>query len=104
MPILPSAVTRQAEIHAAISTTIRQLAPHVIQIRYEVGEDWSGEGAIFFRILLSDEASRTQLAEITSQVVWKLASLLDFDSLGVRPYHNFRSASEQAELREPAWA
>jgi hypothetical protein len=24
--------------------------------------------------------------------------------MGVFPYHNFRSESEQASLREPAWA
>jgi hypothetical protein len=29
---------------------------------------------------------------------------MDFQALGVFPYHNFRSESEQAALREVAWA
>jgi hypothetical protein len=33
-----------------------------------------------------------------------LAQQLDFPGMGVFPYHNFRSVSEQSMLQEPAWA
>ena len=100
----PSAVTKQPEINAAISEVVELLTPDVVQIRYDIARDWSGDWAIFFRVLLSDEASKTRLREVATQVVWRLADRLDFPSLGLFPYHNFRSVSEQAVLREEAWA
>jgi hypothetical protein len=80
------------------------LAPDVVQIRYDIGTDWSGDWAIFFRVLLSDEASRARLRDVATQVVWRLDERLDFPSMGLFPYHNFRSVSEQDVLREEAWA
>ena len=101
---LPSAVTKQAEIEAAIARVQQSLAPDVIRIRYEIGEDWSGQWAIFFRIVLTDDAARRRLGDVANRIVWGLARELDFPGMGVFPYHNFRSLSEQAMLREPAWA
>ena len=90
---------------AAVSEVVRLMAPAVVHIRYEVGEDWSGDWAIFFRVLLSDEASQgSNLRDVTTQVVERISELLDFTSMGIHAYYNFRSQSEQAELREPAWA
>jgi len=100
----PSAVTKQSEIEAAIHEVERNLAPDVVRIRYEIGEDWSGQWAIFFRIVLTDEAARHRLREVADKVVWGLARQLDFPAMGVWAYHNFRSVSEQEALQEPAWA
>jgi len=99
-----SAITRQPEINAAVSDVIRLLAPDVVHIRYDIDRDWSGDWAIFFRVLLSDDASKNRLSEVATQVVWRLSERLDFPSMGLFPYHNFRSESEQAALREEAWA
>ena len=101
---LPSAVTKQAEIEAAIACVQHAIGPDVVRIRYEIGEDWSGQWAIFFRVVLSDEAARHRLRDIATKVVWGLARQLDFPGMGVFPYHNFRSESEQAVLQEEAWA
>ena len=101
---VPSAVTKQTEIQAAINAMERSLAPDVVRIRYEIGEDWSGQWAIFFRIVLTDDAAKRRLREVATKVVWGLAGQLDFPGMGVFPYHNFRSVSEQAMLQEPAWA
>jgi hypothetical protein len=100
----PSAIAKQSEIQAAIHQVESSLAPDVIRIRYDVGEDWSGQWAVFFRIVLTDDAARHRLREVANKVVWSLAHQLDFPSMGVFPYHNFRSESEQAILREEAWA
>lgn len=94
----------QTEINAAISEIVRAMAPDVVHIRYDIAQDWSGDWAIFFRVVLSDEASKTRLRNIANTVVWRLADRLDFPSMGLFPYHNFRSVSEQAVLREEAWA
>jgi len=101
---LPSAVTKQAEIDAAIARVQRSLGPEVGRIRYEIGEDWSGQWAIFFRIVLTDDAARRRLRDVATQVVRELDRQLDFPGIGVFPYHNFRSVSEQAMLQEAAWA
>lgn len=101
---LPSAVTKQAEIEAGIARVQQSIGPEVVRIRYEIGEDWSGQWAIFFRIVLTDDAARHRLRDVATKVVWGLSQQLDFPSMGVFPYHNFRSVSEQAMLQEPAWA
>jgi hypothetical protein len=101
---LPSAFTRQNEIDAAANQVAAQLAPDVVRIRYEIGEDWSGQWAIFFRIVLTDDAAKRRLRAIATKVVWELSRRLDFPGMGVFPYHNFRSVSEQAMLQEEAWA
>jgi hypothetical protein len=101
---LPAAVTKQSEIQAAINDVEKSLAPDVVRIRYDIGEDWSGQWAIFFRVVLTDDAAKRRLREVANKVVWGLAGQLDFPGMGVYPYHNFRSVSEQEALREPAWA
>jgi hypothetical protein len=101
----PLAITRQPEINAAVSEVVRLLAPDVVHIRYDIGQDWSGDWAIFFRVVLSDDASNApRLHEGAREVVSRLAECLDFSSMGLFAYHNFRSVSEQAVLREEAWA
>ena len=101
---LPSAVTKQPEIQAAIHEVEQALAPDVVRIRYEAGEDWSGQRAIFFRVVLTDDAAKRRLRDIAAKGVWGLARRIDFPAMGVFPYHNFRSVSEQESLQEPAWA
>lgn len=101
---LPSVVTKQVEIDAAIDRVQQSIGPDVVRIRREFGEDWSGQRAIFFRVVLTDDAAHHRLRDVAAKVVWGLARELDFSGMGVSPYHNFRSESEQATLREPAWA
>ena len=79
---LPAAVTKQSEIQAAIHDVERCLAPDVVRIRYEIGEDWSGQWAIFFRVLLSDEVNAKRLRDITAQVMWRMSERLNLPELG----------------------
>src|SRR6266568_2539191 len=104
MPMVPAGVVRQAEIAESVANVERLLAPDVVRIRYEIGTDWSGDWAIYFRVVLSDEAGKKRLREVAKRVVRSLADHLDFLTLGLFPYHSFRSESEQAALREEAWA
>lgn len=82
----------------------RRLAPDVIRIRFNIGRDWSDDPAIYFRVLLSDEASaRDRLADVTGR-----ASTAIFDELGLGeldriPYFRFRNQSEQAALKDKEW-
>ena len=101
----PHAITKQPQINAAIAEVVNEIAPSVVHIRCEIGEDWSGDPAIFFRVLLSDDASKAKnLNDVTSRVEQRMAEKVDFSAIGLFAYFNFRSQSEQAKMREPAWA
>jgi hypothetical protein len=107
---LPIAATIQPRIVAAIADVVRELSPEVQRISYEVAQDWTGEWAVFFKVLLSDEAAdESHLRAIVRKVVSRMSDRLDLPSLdvpglGVIPYFDFRSQAEQTELNEPAWA
>jgi hypothetical protein len=100
-----SAVVNQAEIDRRVKALARKLAPDVVRIRYSISLDSTGEESIFFRVLLSDHASREKaLAMATERIKAELYKDIDFDALGLHPYFRFRSRSEQAMLKEPAWS
>ena len=82
----------------------RELAPDVVRIRYSSGQDWSEDPAIYFRVILSDEASRRgRLAEVTGLVRARLIDELRLGEMDHIPYFRFRSQSEQAKLHDAAW-
>jgi hypothetical protein len=102
--LMPAAVSQQEKIRAEVRAVEAALRPDIVRIRYGMGEDWSGQWAISFRIVLSDDAAKNRLRQVAENVISRLAEHLDFNVLGVFPYHNFRSESEQESLREEAWA
>ena len=80
------------------------LAPDVVRIRVNVAQDWSDDPAIYFRVILSDEASRRdRLADVAGLVRTKLFDELRLAELEHLPYFRFRSRSEQDKLQDPAW-
>ena len=102
---VPAGITKQAEIATSTSAVAKALAPDVVRIRHDIGEDWSGDPAIHFRVILSDSASapenlRNAMRRVTSQLE---AEVKPYE-LGLIPYFSFRSESEQAELKEKVWA
>ena len=101
---VPSAYSKQDEIEAAIRDVEASLAPDVVRIRYEITHDWSREWAIFFKIVLTDDAAKHRLREAIHNVREGLDRHLDFPVLGVWASQNFRTVSEQAMLLESAWA
>lgn len=105
MPIVPKGFVNQSQIDSGVQRTMQALAPAVVRIRYSLGSDWTGEPSVFFRIVLSDEAStRDQLSKIAQRVALTILNEVRAEELGLHSYFNFRSLSEQEELKEPAWA
>jgi hypothetical protein len=101
----PGTITKQPQINAAITEVVNELAPSVVHIRFQIGEDWSGDPAIFFRVLLSDEASTAQnLREVTKRVERRMEEKVDFFEPRIIPYFNYRSQAEQSKLQDPIWA
>lgn len=103
---IAKAFAQQPQLDEAIDQLKQMLGPDVVRLRYTLGQDWTGELAIFFRIVLSDRASRRdQLRNSTSQIETAIVQHLQpLEQWGVLPYFNYRSQSEQATLQEEAWA
>jgi hypothetical protein len=102
---VPTAITEKTpQINAIISQAMAELYPSVQQIRFRFGQDWTGDWATYFLVLLSDEASKPEDHEIGPRVVHSIANNFNVVELGMFPHFNFRSQSEQAKLQEPAWA
>ena len=99
--ILPRGVAQPAELVKHLNA----LAPFpsgVVNLRYTLENDWSGDPAIFFWITLSDEAARpVVLAQNSRRIIDSITQRLDpVGQWGLIPYFSFRSQSEQAKLQE----
>jgi hypothetical protein len=95
----------EAQIAAGVERARAALAPDVIRSRYTFADDWTGDPSIFFRIVLSDDASRkARLGETAERVEGVIRNEVDPEEFGLHSYFNYRIVSELAELPEPAWA
>lgn len=103
---IPRGVAQRGALDAAIRDIVGTLGPDVIHVRYTLGQDWTGDDAIFFRVLLSDRASkRDRLLQVTNRVRDRIVQTLEpVEQWGLLPYFEFRSQFGQAALQEEAWA
>ena len=103
---IPRGVAQPEQLAVEIAEIERMLGTDVIRLRYVVRPNWSEEPAIYFKVILSDQASgRDRLHEVTSRVESLIQERLDpRNSWGLIAYYNFRSQAEQEMLQEPAWA
>jgi len=103
--VVPIDAALESRIDAAITDVVKEFSPLVKRIRYSLGQNWIGDDAIFFRVLLSDEAndSRKRHDAIT-RVRSRMMERLDIATLGPWPYLDFRTESEQSALNQPDWA
>ena len=53
---LPLAFPSKAEFDQALSKVVQEMAPNAVHIRHNIAQDWDGDWAIYFRVLLSEEA------------------------------------------------
>lgn len=105
---MPASYAREKQLSLRLADGLenveRALKPDVVRIRFSLGEDWSGDPAIFFRIVLSDRASQQDdLAGFTGLIGGKIFGDLRLAELDYIPYFNFRSESEQNRLKNPEW-
>lgn len=98
---VPRARVDQHEFMDDIKRAAQSLAPEVVDIIPALGDDWSGEPAVFFTVILSDAVSGRpdQLLNVTrhasNYIVQQVAPLEEW---GVLPYFTFRTRAEQAKL------
>jgi hypothetical protein len=105
VPIVPNGYVNQALIESGVERAVQALAPDVVRIRYSFGNDWTGDPSVFFKIVLSDEASsRKNLSEVVERARQTLRNETGVDESGLHSYFRFRSLSEAAQFKEAAWA
>jgi hypothetical protein len=99
--ILPRGVAQPVELVKHLNG-LAPLGREVVNWRYTIDNDWSGEPAIFFWITLSDDAAdRAVLSQNSRRITELITQQLDpIGQWGLIPYFNFRSQSEQALLQE----
>ena len=91
-------------IEEGVERAAKALAPDVVRIRFNLGEDWTGDPCINFRILIIDKASRgARLREVAGRVRGTLTKEVEPRNLGFIPYFTFRNVTEQSELKEKVW-
>ena len=100
MIILPRGVAHRTELDEKIKS-LAPFPPGVVNLRYTVEDDWSGDTSIFFWITLSDESSERPILHQTAQsirnyITEKLDPAGQWDLF---PHFHFRSQSEQAMLK-----
>src|SRR6202161_4043426 len=73
----------------------------VVRIRHSFSRDWDGDPAIYFRIVVTDEARRTiPLGELTGRIrdaLTKDLALYESEYSVYIPYFNYRTNAERSE-------
>lgn len=103
--IVPAILVNERQLQADVRRAAQSLGADVVHINFEIGSDVMGFDSIFFNIVLTDEASRpARLRFVAQHVALTLMNQLKTDENGVHAYFNFRSQSEVASTKDPAWA
>ena len=104
--MVPSYFVNQAQIATVVDEAMRKLGPDAVRVRFNIGTDWSGDPAIFFRIVLSDSASTEENLANAARTVKRFVfdEIRPHEKWGLYPYFSFRGESEQAERSEPEWS
>lgn len=105
MSLLSKGIVDRSELAELIDEEIQGIDPEVVRVRYSFGYDWSGEPAVYFRVVLSDEASQeAMLTRVADRIESKLCDKVRlFEDWGLQPYFSFRSKSEQDGRNDPDW-
>jgi hypothetical protein len=105
MAIVASGLVNQRKISAAVERAAKALSADVVRIRFDLEDDWTGNPSLFFKIVITDQASRPErLREVSQRVTRKIMNEAKVDQAGLLAYFSFRSQSEHAKMKDPEWA
>ena len=89
---------------AGIAKARKAFARDVVRIRFNLGEDWTGDPAVYIRVVLTDEAGKEEhLYDVAQRVRRKVRGEIKVEEIGLHPYISFRSQSETVQYEDPAW-
>jgi hypothetical protein len=104
---VPTGFINQTEVEKAVDQFIRTLGPEVVRVRWNIGDDWSGDPALYFRVVLADSVAvdRKTFIDAAERVRETFFEKLQpLENWGLFPHVNFRSNAENAQLSDPKWA
>ncbi len=106
MPTAPAGSVSQIELKNKIKKVTRKFRKEMVRVNYSLREDSTGDPSIFFRIVLTDAASREdRLGDVATRIGAALFDeLRPYENWGLNSYFNFRSKSEQDARNDPEWA
>ena len=90
-------MSEQEQVEAVLASIGR--FPFVTEIRHALDNDWSGDPAIRFWVILRDDVAESdEFAERAEEVRSAIADAVHESEIDRWPYIRFRAESEQAEL------
>jgi len=93
---LARAFAQQPQFFAAVAQAADALQPHVVAVTPTLGNDWNGESAVFFQVVLADGVPRAELLPLTTQISQAIVRQVQpLEEWGVLPYFDFLTQSEQ---------
>ena len=105
---IAKAFTHQAQFFALIDPIASSLPIEIAEVIATLGTDWDGESAVFFKVILKDNAiPRPQLLAFTKQISRAIVQKVSpIEEWGVLPYFRFLTQTEYSRVKqtEPAWA
>lgn len=90
-----------------VEEVAKKFPEEVVRIRHSFSRDWDGDPAIYFRIVVTDEARRTiplgeLIRKIETALIKDLALFTSEYSVYI-PYFEFRTKAEQDRSKDPQW-
>jgi|SRR5271166_672360 len=90
-----------------VDEVAKKFPGEIARIKHSFSQDWDGDPAIYFKILVTDEALvRHPLLELTHRIkdaLIKDLALFTSEYSVYIPYFNFRTKAEQDRLKDPQW-
>lgn len=109
MTLAPTIYMYEAKIAKDFARAVRKFPKGTVRhIKYSIREDSTGDPSIFFKVVLSDEASRDErLMDSTRPIERIIVEVMrPLENWDLFPYFNYRSESEYKKLqkrKEPDW-
>jgi hypothetical protein len=99
------AVTCASPTQKQVNAFAKTYASEIVRIRVSEAPDYSGDPALFFRVLLVDGTVETPVdaTKISSKIRSALAKEFSLNDLEIPVVIRFRSLSEQKEQQSPEW-
>ncbi len=109
----PVPLYSEEDLAATVKAVEAKFADEIEHIRYSVHKDSTDDPAIYFRVLLKDTPDTNirvgkfdyerlkPFFALTNRISAELRN--DVRDWGLPVYRSFRLASEQRELKDPAW-
>ena len=100
------AYRREDDFAVAIIALEQKLLPDVVRLKYELGEDWAGDPAVFFKVTIRDEVMTEKRGSSLSRHISDVINreLDPREGWDVRHYETYRTVAERERMQEPAWA